>query len=301
MGNFDIYIMAETGYVKIKDIKPVLAGYLRKTQLLLKKYDVPDEKAVHDIRVLLKKSRAVLKLITSQDEEDLNIRDLKSLRTAGRLLSDLRDNSVQRKVLKELRKSYTDLFVHLTGVDEINSLMVNGSFAAEPSPELQAKLSDAAEILYKTAYRIRFRSMNTFDPQALIRELGASFDKASASYLAARNQPSETTIHEFRKRSKDFLYQLYFFRPLNAASVKSLEKKLNSITTNLGRYNDLSLLINTLGYNHNDDNKAELDELIIHVREQQDIYLKKLWPGAFKVFCPGTNFLNLLGFKVLLA
>ncbi|HKK41469.1 MAG TPA: CHAD domain-containing protein [Bacteroidales bacterium] len=300
MANFDIYVMADTGYVKIKDIKPVMAGYLRKTQLLIKKYDVPDEKAVHDIRVLLKKSRAVLKLIASQDESDLNVKDLKSLKMAGRLLSDLRDNSVQRKVLKDLRKTYTDIFVHLAGVDEINSLLNNASVGTVPSPELKEKLTGAAELLHKTAYRIRFRSMNAFDPQELIRELGTTFEKASASYLAARNQPSETTVHEFRKRSKDFLYQLYFFRPLNTQSVKSLEKKLNSLTTNLGRYNDLSQLINTLGYNHNDDNKTELDELIIHVREQQDIYLKKLWPGAFKIFCPGTNFLNLLGFKILL-
>jgi predicted metal-dependent enzyme (double-stranded beta helix superfamily) len=48
----------ELDYVKLKEIKPVLAGYIRESQLLLKKSAVPDEKTVHDVRVLMKKSRA---------------------------------------------------------------------------------------------------------------------------------------------------------------------------------------------------------------------------------------------------
>ena len=291
--------MVENGYVKIKDIKPVLSGYLRKTLVLIKKNDVPDEKAIHDIRVFLKKSRAVMKLIRSQDDTELNKRDLDSLKKAGRLLSDIRDTSVQRKVIKELKKEYPDLFINLEDNSIIASLMTTGDRQYDQHPEIILKIKEAEDLLYKTAYRIRFRSMNDFDPHMLIKELGNAYDKVSGCYLTARSQSLETNIHEFRKRSKDFLYQLYFFRPLNPATVKSLEKKLDSLARNQGRYNDLSQLIRSLGYSPGNNNPAALDELIIHVRERQDMYMKKIWPAAFKLFCPGTNFINLLGFKIL--
>jgi hypothetical protein len=45
-------------YVKLKDIKPELCGYIRDAQLMLDPGKVPGEKTVHDVRVLMKKSRA---------------------------------------------------------------------------------------------------------------------------------------------------------------------------------------------------------------------------------------------------
>ena len=71
----------ELDYVKLKEIKPALAGYIRESQALLKVSVVPDEKVVHDVRVLMKKSRAVLKLAGPQlDKESFN-RDFLALRT----------------------------------------------------------------------------------------------------------------------------------------------------------------------------------------------------------------------------
>jgi hypothetical protein len=42
-----------------------------------------------------------------------------------------------------------------------------------------------------------------------------------------------------------------------------------------------------------------MDELIIVIREAQDNYLSKVWPVAYKVFCPGNKLVNVLGFKIL--
>jgi len=95
-------------------------------------------------------------------------------------------------------------------------------------------------------------------------------------------------------------YQLYFFRPLNVAVIKSLEKRVSSITQNLGRFNDLSQLIADLDYNYKDkSNMPALDELVIKIREKQDMYLSNVWPSAYKVFCPGQKLVNVLGFKLL--
>ena len=90
----------ELDYVKLKEIKPVLAGYIRESQLLLSKTAVPDDNAVHDVRVLMKKSRAALKLAAPQMDKELTDRDMVSLREVGRIMCSWRETSVHRKTLK---------------------------------------------------------------------------------------------------------------------------------------------------------------------------------------------------------
>jgi CHAD domain-containing protein len=143
--------------------------------------------------------------------------------------------------------------------------------------------------------------MNKIDPQLLIKELELTYTKIADVYLTCRNNPKRNNLHEFRKTAKDFLYQLYIFRPLNPAIVKALEKKLDSITQNLGKFNDLAQLVKTLGYRYPDStNQPALDELIVKIREKQDRYLGKVWPSAYKIFCPGQKLVNVLGFKLLM-
>jgi hypothetical protein len=72
------------------------------------------------------------------------------------------------------------------------------------------------------------------------------------------------------------------------------------MTQNLGKYNDLAQLINTLEYKYSSSaNSPVLDELAIIIRKEQDRYLLKVWPSAYKVFCPGQKLVNLLGFRLL--
>lgn len=72
------------------------------------------------------------------------------------------------------------------------------------------------------------------------------------------------------------------------------------MTQSLGKFNDIEQIIKTLNYDFRDENNLlALDELIILLRETQDKYLDKVWPSAFKIFCPGNKLVNVLGFKIL--
>lgn len=291
----------ELDYVKLKEIKPVLAGYIRESQNLLKKEDIPSDKVVHDVRVFMKKSRAVLRLIASQLENDFSRRDIATFREVGRKMSLWRNTSVHRKSLKELRKEFPDIFSGLRENEKISALLSKIENSQEPGDEIKNRLNEIIELLQKAGYRLRFQSMDKIDPQLLLKELELTYLKVSDSYITCRNNHKIENVHEFRKRAKDFLYQLYFFRPLNQAVIKALEKKLNSITQNLGKSNDLAQLVNDLDYKYKDKtNTPALNELIIKIRDKQDIYLAKVWPAAYKIFCPGQNLVNVLGFKLLL-
>ncbi|HLP74618.1 MAG TPA: CHAD domain-containing protein, partial [Bacteroidales bacterium] len=277
-----------------------LSEYLNEAMVLLKKSPVPDDDSVHDMRVLLKKSRAVLKLIGPQTDQEYNQKDINSLKDAARLMSGWRDTTVLRKTLKELKKEYPDLFAGLSGNQKIDDLLKKHDAPASPSPEMANGIEEIENLLKKTAYRIRFQSVQNPNPRLLLKELQQTYQRGVEHFVIARNSPKEKKLHDLRKKSKDFLYQLYFFRPLNSRSVKALEKRLESITKNLGRINDLAQLITALGYDYTDQsNTPAYNELIIRMREKQDKYLEKVWPQASKIFCPGISLVNLLGYKLL--
>ena len=280
------------------NIKPVLCGYITEAQQMLGP-GVPDEKVIHDVRVLMKKSRAAIRLLKAQTDEELFRREYSAFREVGRIMSGWRENSVHRKLLKDLRKRFPELFSRLRDNEKINLLSAINQIRNEPSPEMQKDLEKIILILHKSAFRIRFRVINNPDQKLVRGELENTFDNVSACFLKARNYTKAVNVHMFRKRIKDFLYQLYFFRPLNPKAIKSLEKRIDVLGQNLGKYNDYAVLIKSLGYNYpSGENSSALDELIVIIRQEQDKYLSKIWPSAFRIFRPGKRLEDLTGFKV---
>lgn len=286
--------------MKLREIKPALTGYIRESQILMKKSEMPEETVVHDVRVLMKKSRALMKLVAPQLTDGFNDRDITALREVGRIMRSWREKSVQRKTLKEFRKKYPDIFSRLSQNEQIRLLLEKKDNIPEDPSEIKSTIEKIEELLSKTSFRIRFQSMNKIEPQILIKELDQSYIRVVNVYLECRNNPRPKSLHEFRKRTKDFLYQLYIFKPLNPSVIKSLEKKLDSIGNNLGKYNDLNQIIKVLGYKFDPESeRTALDELIIKIRDAQDSSLAKVWPSAYQIFCPGQKLVNVLGFKLL--
>jgi CHAD domain-containing protein len=291
----------EPDYVKLKDIKPALAGYIREAQILIGHAPVPDEADVHDVRVLMKKARAVMRLISSHLDIESFKREYGTFREVGRIMCTWRETSVHRKTLRILKKKKPRVFSSLNENNKLGELLQKpGVPPPEPSPDIENDLGKINDLLNKAGFRLRFQSLDELDPAKLLNELDNSYKIVVDKYLTARNNTKAENLHEFRKKAKDFLYQLYFFRPLNPPVVKAIEKKLDTITQNLGKYNDLSQLIKTLGYKYSGTGSTNaLDELIIIIRQEQDKYLSKVWSQAYKIFCPGQKLVNVLGFRIL--
>jgi len=291
----------ELDYVKLKQIKPAVSGYIRESQEILKNPGIPDEKAVHDIRVLMKKCRAVLKLIGNLTDNPFYGKDIADLREVGRILRCRRDTSVYRKTLREFKKKFPDIFSRLQTNEKLLQLIGKQKPAAELSEETKLSFKQIEQLLNKTIFRIRFQSMQMINPQLLVKELEFSYMRVAGLYLRCRNNPKPETIHLFRKKTKDFLYQLYIFRPLNPSVIKSLEKKLGDMALNLGKFNDLTQIIKALEYSYSKGaNLPAMDELVLKIREKQDRYMARVWTSSYEIFCPGQKLVNVLGFKLLI-
>ena len=214
-------------YIKLKEVKPALAGYIREAQLMLEQSPAPNDKAVHDVRVLMKKSRAVLLLIRSQIDEESYKREYQALREVGRLMSSWRETSVHRKTLKNLRKNHASVFSDLKDFEPLNHLVERAAPGEEDIEKVTGQSEQIVELLGKSGYRIRFLSLNKLDPVILMKDLEQTYSSVIHSYLNSRNNITPDNLHEFRKKSKSFLYQLWFFRPLKPGAVKGLEKKID--------------------------------------------------------------------------
>jgi CHAD domain-containing protein len=289
-----------SGFVKLRQVKPVVSGYIRESQILLRKSASPEDKTVHDIRVLMKKTRSLLKLTHEQTDDSFYQRNIDDLKCVGKLLCSWRDSSVYRKALRDLKKENPETFKNLNTFSKLQLLLEKPEPIDEVSPDMKASIEQIDELLNKTIYRIRFVIMSRIDPDILLKKLESTYSKATNAYVRCRNNPKPELIHKFRKKAKDFNYQLFIFRSLSPSTVRNLEKKLETLTINLGKFNDLVQVIKALEYNYDEaNNSSSMDVLILRIRAKQDKYLFKVWASSFKLFHPGQKLVNLLDFKVV--
>jgi CHAD domain-containing protein len=287
--------------IKLGEIKSILGGYLSEAVSLLDPDQIPDEKSVHDVRVLMKKSKALLKLLKDQIDDTVFKREYAAYREVGRKMRYWRETSVQRKILKGFKKKKPGIFKDLAGMTLITNLL-GKTEKGEIIESASKDNTDSIVILLKKAiFRLRFINLNNLDPVMMLKQLELTYLAAGKRFLIARNDSKPGNLHNLRKKTKDLLYQLTFFRAMKPKAIKSMEKKIDSIGQYLGKYNDLAVLIETIGYQFSahGNNPDSLDELIVDIRNEQDRYLSKVWPEASKIFCPGQKLFNLLGYKVL--
>jgi CHAD domain-containing protein len=290
----------EPGSVRIKEIKPAISGYIRNSLTLLMREPVPSDQVIHDVRVFMKKSRAALKLPAPQMDREYIIKNINALREVGRKMCNWRESSVLRKELNKFQKEFPGIFSRLADNEKISSILKEPALQESPYDGMPSELDEISNLLRKTGFRIRFETMSRLDPTLLFRELEQTYARVVDIYLSCRNNPRPEKLHEFRKRAKDFLYQLYFFRPLNPSAVRVIERKVDNLTQYLGKYNNLTQLVNALDYDYSVDKyPPALNELVVRIKEKQDRYLSRIWPQAFKLFRPGQNLVTLLGFKLL--
>jgi len=288
----------DTAHPQLTEIKPLLCGYIREARFKLDPSKVPDDDAVHDIRVLLKKSRVSLKLLEIITGTEVFKREYGNLREAGRIMSSWRETSVLRKLLKDLKKNHPLVFEQMTDNEKIVSLLKRNDAITRPDEGMKRDIEEILSILHKSENRMRFINMHTDDQNILLKSIKATWNLASLTYIKARIYPRETNIHELKKKTKDLMFQLFFFRPLNPGAVKSLEKKLDTLGQYLGKYNDLSVLIKTLGYKYRPSvTPGAEDELALIIRTGQDRYLKKIWPLSEKLFYPGKKLEDIIDLK----
>jgi CHAD domain-containing protein len=270
---------------KADEIMTAILGYIRESQSMLMKSDLPGEKTVHRVRVLMKQSRAALTLLSPQFDQSVTDDIQNALKEPGRSLRTLREASVHKRNLKKFLKRNSFICSRLKGNIIITSLLRRKDNCGADCEKAGTLCCDLIAFLEKTVVILKLQSIEMISDKMLMNELEMSFRNVMDYYLMSRNHPGTRNLHEYRKIAKNLLYQLAFFRHQGISGNKRLEKRLKVITLELGRYHDLAGLIKKLSYKYpGSENNRAMDELVALIREEQDKSMFKIFPASYKIF-----------------
>jgi len=224
-----------------KAIRRMASKHLQRA--LKSRRDGGDAKSVHEFRLRLKKTRALLKLVRSalgQTYHTLN----RQLRDEGRELSATRENQVLRETAKAVKKLASAQKRDITGAALRTTIS-----GREDSTQRSEKAEHRIERLAKRLGKVSLKG-NADD--ALFSGLETTYRRARRAWDEFRESTDNRTLHECRKRTKDLGYQLGVLRdacPEMLSPQIELQKRFTDL---LGDHRDASLLQAAVVESHSD-------------------------------------------------
>lgn len=199
------------------------------------------ERVVHETRKDLKKMRAVLRLVRDDLGKTTFREENRRYRDAGRLLAGQRDADVLEQTIESLRSDFpgdgTELD-HL--IHEIRDRNATGTSGTDDD------LNAAAAAIESAGGLIDSWNLESDDWALFETGLRRTYRDGRRGLYRAETDPSSENLHEWRKRVKDLWYQLRLLRNAWSVGLKAQIKETNHLAELLGKYNDLSVLVDTL-------------------------------------------------------
>jgi CHAD domain-containing protein len=241
-----------TSQKRLKWLCPFIHEQFRAAKSLGPSSLPPTEKQ-HQLRLILKRLRAVDRLFDSQREPPLQ----KTLRSLSRRLGPIRDQDI----VKEWASDHLPL-------SEQQKMTRNDSFPAED--KWQAVLNDLLALEKKFA-RLPLSAKKA--DQALQKSL----ERFSKAFSKATKKSSAAAFHRLRRRSKELLYQMEALHLLKKAKDRNFYNGLKWGEKLLGKSHDLVLV------------EEQLNQLKLPEIAELEKSRKQLNQRALKLIKAGAN------------
>jgi ABC-2 type transport system ATP-binding protein len=189
--------------------------------------------AVHEARKDLKKLRSLLRMVGPAIGSQVYRRENARFRDLGRELSGARDAEVKLQTLEGLRQRSGNL----DGLDGYVAALEKERAGAEVSGSTLARaiseLEDSRECVADWA-------LGGWTPtgDGLLR----GYRRGRKALAKARVDPSDATVHEWRKRSKDLWYHLRIVSTAWPEVLESVADQAHKLSELLGDHHDLAVL-----------------------------------------------------------
>lgn len=201
--------------------------------------------SVHVARKHVKKVRALLRLVLNRIGSKIYRAENTDLRKLGRQLSAVRDAQVVLKILSGLR----EMAASQPEANALNTLheQLTNSSAGAASPNLSAKAArDRAREFERCRLRINRWSLKKLVWPDLTKALVRSYCRSQTALACYDVGRTPSNLHEWRKRTKDFWYQLLMLEARLCRSLRRLAPVVESLTEAQGEAHDLDLLLTVL-------------------------------------------------------
>jgi CHAD domain-containing protein len=191
------------------------------------------DEAVHSTRKRLKRLRAALRLERSAIGDETYRRENSVFRDAGRRLSGPRDE-------------LTDRFGDELPAEEVrplrDRLLQDHKRAVAKLRRDEATLADVSGTLEDAHVRTATLKYDPDGFDALAPGLRRIYRRGRRAMRAARQQPNNEHMHEWRKRAKDLWHAVQIVRPASPKRMKALAKEAHELSDLLGDDHDLAVL-----------------------------------------------------------
>ena len=214
-----------------KDVQGILRRLVAGVSRDIDGLPVRAEDRVHDIRVQMKKFRAVLRLAKSALKRAEFAKSDKLARSLKDHFGSMRDDDVQAKLLLDLLDKSEALATATTlGLRCRNREQEPDTSSARETCSALTSLVDQFQLKKLTGHDI-FEAW-----------LGSYRDSRRAMRACRRDATDDSIFHEWRKRMKEILYQSVTIGP----PLDKLVPKADRLASMLGSHHDLSILTDRL-------------------------------------------------------
>jgi CHAD domain-containing protein len=202
------------------------------------------DRAVHDARKRLKKSRAVLRLVRDEVGSKTYQRENQALREVGRSLSASRDAAVLVEIVDRLGERVPLARRSLAPLRAV--LEQRRREAAARALDEGGALATAADEIEEIRARVEGWRLRKDGFAALENGLRRTYRRGSERFAEAREDPTDERMHEARKRLKDLWYHARILQPVWPGPMDELVEAADELGDRLGEDHDLAVLAGTV-------------------------------------------------------
>lgn len=205
-------------------------------------------KAVHETRLALKRTRALVRLLRPTLGSSVANRLNHRLRTASQRLAEARDAAEGLRLLDELgpKRSAADRAI-LASVRTRFAKSV--SDPKHSSTQLSRGLAGSRSALRSTVLALNKAPWKQQGWAAIASGLEQGHRRARKRFRSARKSEKAADFHAWRTASKSLLYQLALVRPIGTRRLERFLEDLDGLQAALGQANDVSTLAQRLTKN----------------------------------------------------
>jgi CHAD domain-containing protein len=225
------------------EARGLVRAWLDKTLDELSHLDEDRDSRIHASRTGLKRVRSFLRLVRPGLAHARFHHENVCFRDAARLLSEARNAAVVVECL--------DRVLTRAGVDRAQfagerQWLEELSKVALESSERRGSAEVARTMLQQARQRVPAWTSDLTDWSIIHRGFAFTYKRARRAFDNVGKDPAAERLHEWRKATKQHLYQLQMIRPLWPGKLRPRIQQTKALGNLLGDYNDLDLLQNTL-------------------------------------------------------
>jgi len=199
------------------------------------------EEAVHEVRKLCKRQRALIRLFRPYAEERYQEENA-CFRDASKTLSSVRDATAMIECYEQLLEAVPDSVDRRQFHPIMRELQAHRDQTAQNPEEVDDRLQAFAKTMGKAMDRIASWTFPTSGVEIVLDGFIKTYRRGRNAMEKAEAEPTVENYHDWRKRVKYHRYHLRTVRKLWKPVIKARRKEVKTLSDYLGDDHDLSVL-----------------------------------------------------------